>query len=297
MVREHWLELSQALSEVAHRWKEVQWYLHDTALVARVYCWAAVHNNSVDWACNPKHWDKEFRPDDLPSQSTMSRRTRQKDFWALLTALGKRLDGKPAAGLLHLRKMDGKPLVVAAHTRDRDARCGRGAGQKAKGYKLHAIWSDRPMPDQWRVTPLNVHEGDMARRMIKHLDGSGYLLADGHYDQSRLHDVAAKANHQLIAPRQHPGKGMGHHYQSKHRKRSIEMLEVPANVTRFGKTLHRQRKQIEREFGNLTSYSGGLICLPPWIRRPWRVRIWVHAKLLLNAARKRCVRRRSLVRA
>jgi hypothetical protein len=222
----------------------------------------------------------------------MSRRTRQKDFWDFLTAVGKRLDGKPAAGLLRLRKIDGKPLTVAAHSQDRDAKWGRGAGQKAKGYKLHAIWSDRPMPDQWRVTPLNVHERDMAKRMLKHLDGCGYLLADGHFDDSELYDAAAKVNHQLVSPRQHPGKGLGHHYQSKHRKRSLEMLEVPAKVDRFGRQLHRQRKQIERDFGNITSYSGGLIGLPAWIRRPWRVRTWVHAKLLLNAARKRCVCRR-----
>lgn len=53
----------------------------------------------------------------------------------------------------------------------------------------------------------------------------------------------------------------------------------------FGKRMYRYRRQIERDFGNLTSFGGGLICLPPWVRRFTRVRNWVHAKFLINAAR------------
>ena len=53
----------------------------------------------------------------------------------------------------------------------------------------------------------------------------------------------------------------------------------------FGKSIHRFRNQIEREFGNLTNFGGGLICLPAWVRRFSRVPNWVHAKLLVNAAR------------
>ena len=68
----------------------------------------------------------------------------------------------------------------------------------------------------------------------------GYLLADGHYDASDLYDLAAAANHQLVAPRQHPGAGLGHHYQSEHRLRSLAMLEVPAGVNDFGRRLHRR---------------------------------------------------------
>jgi Transposase DDE domain len=222
----------------------------------------------------------------------MSRRTSTKGFDAFLAAVGKRLCGKPAGNLLHLRRADGKSLTVAAHSKDRDAKWGRGAGQKARGYKLHVIWSVGAMPDQWCVTPLNVPEKYMIRRMVARLDGCGYLLADGHFDDSDLHDQVALANHQLISPRQHPGKDFGHHYQSPHRKRCVAMLEVPAAVSRFGRKLYGHRKQIERDFAHLTSFSGGLICLPPWARRPWRVRTLVHGKLLINAARIRCLRRR-----
>src|SRR5688572_1234794 len=247
MVREHWLRLSQAIGEVAAGWRERKKYTHPTALIVRVYAWAAAHNCSVTWACDPVNWDPRNRPhDELPDQSTVSRRMRGKhgeQFWRFCAAVGRRLCSRASekSTLLKLRRLDGKPLVVAGHCTDRDAAWGRGAGQKSKGYKLHAIWSDLPMPDQWRVTPLNVDEKHMAKRMIRRLTGCGYILADGHYDDSNLYDLAAAASHQLVAPRQHPGTGLGHHYQSPHRLRAIAMLEVPAKVTRFGRRLYRQR--------------------------------------------------------
>jgi hypothetical protein len=233
----------------------------------------------------------------------MSRRTHHrhhaKEFWRFCQAVGRRLSGRMRSALLKLRRLDGKPLIVAAHSKDRDARWGRGAGQTARGYKLHAIWSDGAMPDQWCLTPLNVVEKRMARRMIPRLNSSGsgscgYILADTHFDHSDLHDTAAAVNHQLLAPRQRPGKGLGHHYQSVHRLRALALLEVPGAVNRnFGRELYCQRKQIERDFGNLCSCGGGLSSmLPPWVRRPWRVRNWIHMKLLLNAARIRCLRSR-----
>lgn len=293
MVREHWLELLQAINYVECRWKESARFGYSTAAIVRVYLWSVIHNCAICWACDPRNWDPRCRPSALPNQSTMSRRTRSKSFEMFLEAVGQRLAGGPSGGMLHLRRIDGKPLIVAAHSKDRNAKWGRGAGQKARGYKLHAIWSDRVMPDQWCVTPLNIVEKQMARRMVPRLQGCGYLLGDGHFDYSDLHDISAAANHQLLAPRQHPQAGLGHHYQSPHRIRCIEMLEIPAAVNDFGRRLFAQRKQIERDLGNLVSYSGGLLCLPAWIRRPWRVRHWIHGKLLLNAARIHCRRRYS----
>lgn len=295
MEHERWLEVSRAISEVGGRWKESRAYTHPTASVVRVYLWAAAHDRPLVWACDSRNWDRASRPAVLPSQSTMSRRTgrrRTGDFWRFLEAVGRRLAGKPSSSLVRLREVDGKPLSVAAHSKDPDAAWGRGAGQQAKGYKLHAIWSDSPMPDQWCVTALNASEKKMAGRMVKRLHGAGYLLADGNYDQSSLYEAAASANHQLLAPRQHPGAGLGHHYQSVHRIRAIQMLEASAAPDSFGRDLYRRRKQIERDFGNLCGYGGGLTSmLPSWVRRPWRVRNWTHAKLLLNAARIRCLRR------
>jgi len=47
----------------------------------------------------------------------------------------------------------------------------------------------------------------------------------------------------------------------------------------------QQRTQIERNFGNWTSFGGGLSPLPSWVRRLDRVRLWIQAKLLINAQR------------
>jgi hypothetical protein len=303
MDRELWSELSQAIGLVDARWKDKR-VRHPTSRIVRVYLWSALHDRPISWGCDADNWDHRTRPPELPDQSTMSRRTRGrrhgKCFEAFLTAVGQKLCGPAQQQLLvSLRRMDGKPLPVASHSTDRDARWGRGAGQQNRGYKLHAIRSEKPMPEQWAVTSLAVDERTIARRMIKRLDpaSAGYLLADGLYDSSELHDRAAPVNQRLIAPRRKVGTGRGHRYQSPRRLRTIDMLESPANVNPFGAQLYRQRPQIERDFGNLVSFGGGLTTLPAWVRRIWRVRSWVHAKLLINAARIRIGQRKRAVGA
>lgn len=287
MEREFWSELSQAICEVAHRFKESPRFVHPTALIVRVHLWSVLHDRPTYWACCAQNWTPHTRPAALPDQSTMSRRLRSNGFKQFMNQLSARMAGKPSGSMI--KCVDGKAMPVAAHSIDRHASWGRASGGMARGYKLHVIRSDRPMPEQWIVTPLNVCERKMARRMLKRLaqtdHGSGYLLADGPYDTSPLHDDAAAIGHQLLAPRPRPGTGLGHHYNSPHRLRSIEMLESPAGVNPFGKNLYEQRKQVERDFGNLTSFGGGLTTLPPWARGIRRVRMWVWGKLLVNAAR------------
>jgi hypothetical protein len=130
----------------------------------------------------------------------------------------------------------------------------------------------------------------MLKRLARTDHGGGYLLADGNYDASLVHDDAAAAGHQLLAPRPRPGTGLGHRYNSPHRLRSIDMLESPAGLNPFGTILYARRRQVERDFGNLSSFGGGLTTLPPWVRGMRRVRMWVWGKLLVNAARIRCRR-------
>lgn len=291
MERERWAELSRAVGEVAAGWQESRRYTHCTALVVRVHLWSALHDRPTSWACEAANWDHRTRPPVLPDQSTMSRRMRTKNFTRFMDGVGARPAGPPSVALL--KRVDGKPLAVAAHSTDRDAAWGRGAGQKANGYKLHAVWADRPMPGQWALTPLDVCEKRMARRMVKRLTGGGYLLADAYFDASDLHDRAAHVGHQLVAPRRQPGAGLGHCYQSPGRLRCIAINEPPLGIGGgFGRSLRHGRARIERDFGNLTSFGGGLAGLPAWARRIWRVRAWVHAKLLINAARIRCRKRR-----
>jgi Transposase DDE domain len=303
MERELWAELSQAICEVDARWREPARFVHRTALVARVYLWAAVHDRPISWACDADNWDARTRPPALPDQSTLSRRTRRDGpggFEEFMHALAARLGGRTAS-LQLVKRFDGKPLAVAAHSTDRDAAWGRGAGGLAKGYKLHTLWcDDRPLPLDWALTPLDVDETRMAARFINRLGraddpSAGYVLGDARLDSGPLHARAAAANHQLLAPRLKggAGRGLGHGAACRHpaRVRCVEMLEPPAGVNDFGPRLHRTRQQIERDFGNLVSFGGGLAALPAWVRRIWRVRCWVHAKLLINAARIRRLRR------
>jgi hypothetical protein len=56
MEREHWLELSQAISEVGGRWKESRRFKYPTALIARVYLWSVIHNCAICWACEKQNW-------------------------------------------------------------------------------------------------------------------------------------------------------------------------------------------------------------------------------------------------
>jgi hypothetical protein len=53
----------------------------------------------------------------------------------------------------------------------------------------------------------------------------------------------------------------------------------------FGKETFRLRGSIERDFGNLTSFAGGLSPLPAWVRHEKRVWLWVSAKLVINATK------------
>jgi hypothetical protein len=167
----------------------------------------------------------------------------------------------------------------------------------SKGYKLHVTWGGWAVPDQWRVAPLSGNgEQAMARRMLRDLGGQGYVAADKGYDANRLFDRAGASGHQLVCPRRYGrGKGLGHVRHSPHRLRSKDLVEPPEAGDGFGRRLLKDRGQVERDFGNLVSFGGGLNGLPPWVRRHGRVRRWVWAKLLINAARIRIKRRRKSV--
>ena len=291
MELELWSETSAAISAVAVGWTRHPRDRHSTALIVRVYHWACLHDRPVSWACQPANWDRPVRPAALPDQSTMSRRTRRADFMDFLDRVGRRMNGKAKPAMVKV--VDGKPLELPNHTADRDATWSRGVSRMAVGYKLHAIFSGNPMPDALAITTLNVCEKRMAARLIKRVDGFGYLLGDAHYDASWLFDDCHARDHQLVCPRAKPGTGEGHHYVSRHRRRAIAMLEVPATVNPFGHDLYDRRTGIERDFSQMTCFGAGLGPLPAWVRRIWRVRHWAMNKLLVNAARIRINRRKA----
>lgn len=296
MELERWAELSAAVSAVGASLKRQSRDRHSTALIVRVHLWAALFDRPISWACDARNWHAATRPEALPDQSTMSRRTRRVDFMAFLERVGQRMNGKPAPGLVKV--VDGKALELPNHTTDRDATWSRGVSRTSVGYKIHAVWSGRPMPDAFAITTLNVCEKQMAARMVKRAAataaGGGYLLGDAHFDASWLFDYCHHHGYQLVCPRAKPGTGFGHGYLSPHRYRAVEMLESPAGVNGFGPALYAMRTDVEREFSGLACFGGGLATLPSWVRRIWRVRNWVMSKLLINAARIRINRRKGL---
>jgi Transposase DDE domain len=245
-----------------------------------VYFWAVMHDRPMSWAIDKGHWPDDLRPRLLPSQATLSRRMRRPETQQLMADIEQTWIALTVLSGFWLRMIDGKPLPVSGVSKDKDAGYGRGAGGMQKGYKLHAVWASGPLPLAWGLAAMNVSEKKMARYLIPSLPGSGYLLGDAEYDSNALYDLANQAEHQLLVPKRQKHRGVGHRPQSPHRLRSIHLMK-----TRFGKGLHRHRRQIEREFGTLTTFGGGLACLPAWARRFPRVRNWVHAKLLVNAAR------------
>jgi hypothetical protein len=277
MEREFWKRLYPALRAAASgiRQKGVSyqpWHL------AAVLLWAALHDRPVSWACDRRNWPSDLRPARLPSGSTISRRGHSLGVGLALRALQEHLAAAAEPDLAAV--IDGKPLPVGGPSKDPDAKVGRGAGRMARGYKLHAVYAGRPMPEAWEVHPLNVDEVAGARRLIPLLSRGGYLLGDAQFDANDLDDLAAASGYQLVAPPPRGAKGTGHRPQSPHRLRGLDLLRGA-----FGGELYAGRGAIERRFANATSFAGGLGPLPAWVRRMHRVRSWVWAKLLIAAVR------------
>ena len=280
MERELWPLLYRHLKEVAKDFSQKYVQFQPWVLIA-VFLWAALHDRPVSWACVPRHWSTTtLKPARLPSPSTLSRRVDGVGVGLLWRALEQRLRQLSGESPRLVAFLDGKPLTVSGVSKDPEARYGRAAGTMAKGYKLHAVWAGRALPEAWEVTPLNTSEKEVARRLIPQMGGGGYLLADGNYDASDLYDQAFAHGWRLVAKPRKGHAGSGHHYQSPHRLRAIELLTGD-----YGRSLYGARGAIERSFGNAGSFGGGLGPLPSWVRGHDRVRTWVGAKLLINAAR------------
>lgn len=255
--------------------------------LVKVFYWSVVHDRPVCWAVQRRHWPPHLRRGlKLPSNATMSRRLRAAPVRELLARLEARVIAPERPGLYWM--IDGKPLPIGGCSKDRQAGYGRSAGGKAKGYKVHALLGADGSVAAWRLAPMNKDERVMAARLLKGAPPvQGYLVADGNYDSNPLHEVCeALGELQLVTRRRYgPGHGTGHRKQSAGRRRSIELLENPE--PRFGEALLAQRSEIERQFGNLTNWGGGLTCLPPWVRTYRRVHRWVQAKLVLTALKRR----------
>jgi len=281
MERELWPVLYRAVRDVARDFSQKYVQIPGWVLVLTML-WAALHDRPVSWACDPANWKStRLRPHRIPSGSTMSRRIDTVGIGLLWRAVEQRLRAASAEYPALVAFLDGKPLPVGGASKDPDARYGRAAGTMARGYKLHAVWAKRALPEAWEVTPMNAGEVTVAHRLLAQLHGGGYLLADGAYDGTGLFDRAWACGYQMLTPAPARGDRRGHRYHSPRRWRSIHLMRG----TTFGPAVYRARIGIEQAYGNATSFAGGLSPLPAWVRGRDRVRTWVWAKLLINAAR------------
>lgn len=250
--------------------------------IVKVYYWSVICDRPVAWACRSENWPLHLRNRPPPSPATMSRRLRSPRVVALLDALERRVLTPKTPDLFWM--IDGKPLPIGGCSKDRQAGYGRAAGGKAKGYKLHTLAGGDGCLAGWRLAPMNKDERVMAGRILRAAPPEvvGYVLGDANFDSNKLHRVCQeRGDLQLVTPRRYgPESGTGHREQTAGRLRSIALTEGPSPD--FARRLRMERVEIERQFGNLTNWGGGLTCLPAWVRGHRRVRRWVQAKLVLT---------------
>jgi hypothetical protein len=282
MERQLWKSIVTVVATLDQRYRPLCKY-KDSVIVA-VWYWAVIHDRPCSWACERRNWPVGLRLQPLPSQSRMSRRLRSDSVQALLLALEQRVVAPKEPGLFWM--IDGKPLPIGGCSKDREAGYGRSAGGKAKGYKLHAIADSDGRLAAWRVAAMNVDERVVAAEMLQTAAISGYIVGDSNYDSNPLHAICDElGERQFVAPRRYgPGRGFGHKRQTAGRLRCVAILEGPSRA--FGEKLIHDRAAIERYFGGLVNWGGGLSSLPAWVRTHRRVHHWVQAKLVLNALKR-----------
>lgn len=274
MEGELWKKVYRLVTETAKN-KTLKRAKFNHAQVILTYLWAVIHDRPIYWACKKKSWPIYYRRQKLPTPSTMTRRLRRDDIQQLLREIEQKLINKFPRSIC--RWIDGKPLPIGGTSKDKQAAFGYGASCIAKGYKLYAIADLNQGFVHWTIKPMNHSESKVASELIAAIEQGGYLVGDGEYDRNHLYDIAGRHNIQLVAPQRiRNARGLGHRRHSRHRLRCMELQQ-----REFGESLIAARRSIERMFGNLVTFEGGLKPLPHWVRTLPRVELWVRGKMIL----------------
>lgn len=254
---------------------------HHDADIVLVLLWAALWNKPICWACDKRNRPRKWRGS-MPSPSCVSRRLGDPITLGLLDLALLRLRERllVAAALVGCWVVDAKGLPINRHSKVKDATVGYCCVGKARGYKLFLLINAAGIPVAWHADTMKTGEPTVARELIKHIEGCGYLLGDSIYDSNKLHKQAAAQGIQLVAPRKNPKLNIDKRCASPPRLHAIAMLETPLTKT-FGPKLYDRRTAIERVFSLLASSAVGLDHLPGWVRTLPRVRRWINVKMLI----------------
>jgi hypothetical protein len=272
MEAELWKQVYKLVTEMA-KGKKIKGAIYTDGDIILTYMWAVLHDRPIYWACKKVNWPIYYRRRSLPYPSTMTRRLRRAGLQRLLCDIEKSLVNRFPRSVC--RWIDGKPLPIGGCSKDKQSSFGFGASCICKGYKLYAIADPKQGFVHWKIFAMNHNEAKIAPDLIKKLDKGGYLVGDSAYDKNKLYDLAGQRSIQLIAPRR-KGKALGHRRHSPYRIQAREIIKLP-----FGENLLAARTGIERMFGNLVTFGGGLKPLPHWVRTLFRVEMWVRAKMIL----------------
>ena len=249
----------------------------DTLIVA-MYLWSVWHDRPLCWAADRANYTSLFRPRLLPSRSQFCRRIRTRRCQAILRGVQKRLADVDMGDAPRIALLDGRGFRVHVHSTDPDARTGYASGGFARGYRLHALAKENGRFVGIRVTAMNVSEKRVARELIDEHRPVGFLLADQGYESGPLYDYARQRGVILMTPL-FKNAGGGHRRQSQARMFAKKLWDYG------GEALYKRRDAIERFFGQLSAFGGGLAPLPAWVRRLERVERWITAKVIIYHAR------------
>jgi hypothetical protein len=289
MEGELWSEVYRILKEESNKRPRQPHFQFSDCRILEVYFWAVTHDRPTTWACLEKNWPAPERGRDLPCDATMSNRLRTLSVRLLMQAIVDRLSAVCGDGGL-VRILDSKPLPVGCYSKDHDANWGWAAKAKARGYKMFCAWGNGVVPDAWTLGAMNTSDAEAGVELVPQLPPVAYVLGDSGHDSNPLHATCDRCGCQLVAPRKKPQTNLGHSQHTSGRLRSIQMLEWPVRLgsaaSPFARQLYLMRGQIERDYGNLCGFGGGLQPLPSWVRTPHRVALWVEAKIVINALRR-----------
>lgn len=252
--------------------------VHSDTVILAMYFWSVGHDRPLCWAAERSNYTSVYRPRRLPSRSQFCRRIKSLRCQTMLDEVFRRLAKCDENDDQCITMMDGRGFRVHSHSKDTDATRGYASGGMARGYKLHAIAGRNGRFQRIRVTGLNVSEKRVAKEFIEAHPGGGLLLADSNYDSGELYDLAAQRGLMLMTPLPENAGG-GHRPQSEARMFVKKLWEMG------GEIIYAMRKEIERFFGQLSAFGGGLAPLPAWVRTLERVQRWITAKVIIYHAR------------